>query len=407
MCPDRHLQTADEVDVHLRSLIAWHAKPMMSLSDVCRLAHGAYPTEVHAQAAILRGLGQIGSDAQLLHHNPAARSPLEVANSLLPLPHPRDFEWRFSRAGCDAISAAISSTVRSSDATVALLGTSGYAEHLARTNPPFQARLFELRSDACAVIDQLGAIAVTVGNIARTWRLFPNTFDCIVADPPWYPETVKLFVQAAAGLLRDGGTLFLCTPGLTTRPGLPAERLDMLRSAAADGLILDQLLPRSVEYESPPFELSALEASGLDGFSPYWRLADLVTFRRLPEPRPAVNADAGEQLSMDDGWAEVRLGRARVKINTSPAQPIVTDRPLDTVVPGNVLDTVSSRDHRRQTPNIWTTTNRIYSTNQPVRLLEALQANGRGHNKQDNEYAEAAALISDEELYALRSFGIE
>ncbi|GJJ16334.1 hypothetical protein MTY414_00070 [Mycolicibacterium mageritense] len=377
------------------------------MAEVCRAVHGAYPTEVLAQAAILRDQGQLDGDPTYLQHTPASLPVLESAQSLLPLPHPRDFEWRFSRKGCAIITDAVLSTVRTRDAPVALLGTSGYAEHIARSDLPLNARLFERRAEACTVIESVGRVTVTMGDIAQTWHLFPASFDCIIADPPWYPTTIETFIRAAAGLLAEGGTLFLCAPGLTTRPGLPAERREMLRVAAAHGLILDQLVPRALEYESPPFELSALRASGLDGFDPYWRLGDIFAFRRLPGARITATAEPGEQLSIDDSWQEVTLGRARIRVNTSPLQPTITDQILDSVLPGDVLDSVSSRDPRRGVPNVWTTTNRVYSTKNPKRLLMALQRHIRGDEPTDTEYAHAAQKIVNDELYGLRLFGIE
>lgn len=407
MCPDRHLKTADDVEVHLRSLITWHAGPGMSLSDVCRLAHGAYPTDVLAQARVMRELGNLDAGATLLSHAPAPLPKLEAARSQLPLPHPSDFEWRFSLDGCDVITTAVRGSVRSGDGRVAMLGTSGYAEFVAHAGQPFHAHLFELRPEACSVIETLGSVAVSVGDVAQTWRSFPAAFDCVVADPPWYPEVVKTFVRAAAGLLRDGGTLLLCAPGLTTRPGLPAERRDLLSIAATEGLILDQLLPRSIEYESPPFELSALRASGLDGFDPYWRCGDLFSFRRLPGVRAPVPAGSGQQLSIDGHWTEVRLGRARIRVNTNQTQPAVTDQALASVVSGNVLDSVSSRDPRRGLPNVWTTTNRVYATGDPERLLVALRAHTRDGIVRNEKYIAAAREVIEEDLYALRLFGIE
>lgn len=413
MCPDRHLKTPDEVDIHLRSLITWHATPGKLLAQLCRSVHGAYPTDVLAQATVLRERGEIQADAAVFSHTPSPQTiALEVAQSKLPLPHPNDFEWRFSHRGCEVITDIVRSLVRTEGSQVALLGTSGYAEYVSGADIPILARLFELRPEACSVIESLRSMAVTIGDVGQTWHHYPTAFDCVVADPPWYPKVIETFIRAAAGLLEDGGTLLLCAPGLTTRPGLPAERRNLLATAASEGLILDQLLPRAVEYESPPFELSALQAGGLAGFDPYWRVGDLFTFRRLPGARGAKSFEPGEQLSIDNGWAEVTLGRARIRVNTNRTQPATTDQPLEGVVPGNVLDSVSSRDHRRSIPNVWTTTNRVYATNEPDRLLMALSCLAQGDaidtvGTTRDSYTDAAERIVSEELAALRHFGIQ
>ncbi len=49
-----------------------------------------------------------------------------IAASLLPLPHPLDFEWRFSAGTCRELLAAASDLTRAGD-TILLYGTPGLA----------------------------------------------------------------------------------------------------------------------------------------------------------------------------------------------------------------------------------------------------------------------------------------
>lgn len=407
MSPDRHLGTVEDIDAYIRSSIIRLGDRPKSLSDLCRHLHGAYPTDVQRVGRALHSNGDIVLGTALEHCESTTAYDLQSASSELPIPHPLDFEWRFSRSGCERVTDLIHAIVGTADAKVALIGTSGYAEALAVNHTRLRARLFEKRREACTVIARHSSITVSEGDVAQTWHAFANKFDCVVADPPWYPVATELFVRAAAGLLRDGGSLLLCAPGLATRPGLLGERQTVLRVAAESNLVLDELLSRSIEYESPPFELSALSAGGLPGFDARWRLSDLLVFRRLPGPRAGDSTTPGVQLAIEDGWPEVSIGRARIRVNTNDTRAPHTGQTLETILAGNVLDSVSTRDPRRNLANIWTTTNRIYATGNPAQMLRALRLQAKGQPSMNDEFSSAAQQIVEEELYGLGLLGIQ
>lgn len=119
----------------------------------------------------------------------------------------------------------------------------------------------------------------------------------------------------------------------------------------------------------PPFERTALRASGLSAAAPRdWRRGDLIELRRSaggPVPRPAVQDG--------EAWQEVLLAGARIRFRSGHATPDGTpaDPLLRHLVDGDVLATVSRRDPVRRKVAVWTSSNRVFACRSPG-LLAAL-----------------------------------
>ena len=75
--------------------------------------------------------------------------------------------------------------------------------------------------------------------------------DVVVADPPWYPEHTRAFLWAAAQLTRTGAAVLLAQPAAATRPGVLAERAELLEFAHAAGLDLLPGLSRGADVLAP------------------------------------------------------------------------------------------------------------------------------------------------------------
>lgn len=391
-----------EATAYLDSVIRLHGPRVGSLDELCRRAQGAYPTDVlHAAKRIdVEHPGLI--DPGVFTHTPRTLPLLAVVNSALPLPHPLDFEWRFSGEGCQMLIEEVSLATPPSG-ELALLGAPNLAEQFPRFRPNVHPTLFERRREPCEILS--ATAPVVPGDVALTWPAQAGRFAAVIADPPWYPAITEQFVEAAAGLLQPAGILLLCVPGLTTRPGIPAERQQIVRHAHHAGLVLEALTPGAVRYESPPFEIAALAAAGLAGFDPFWRTGDLLRFRRNSADAFPSHHPADTQSASVDEWEEARIGRAIIRINVV-AQPTNVNAVLDSVVVGDVLDSVSSRDHRRSSANVWTTTNRVFTTAKPLELHHALQR--RDNIPDDSEGLEAAVQrVIGEELRLLAELGIE
>lgn len=401
---------SSEADNRFSSLIDGRIAALVdsagSLDALCLELPGVFPTEVLRRLESLRRSGAISAETwqRLCSYDPVLIRRLEAASSVLPLPHPLDYEWRFtSRTAITLFELAR----HQSDQRIALLGTPSIAEWAAQTHQK-GAVLFERRADACAAIDGFGGVAVNCIDLAE-FRGSAFKFDAVIADPPWYPAVTETFVHVAACLLREGGTLFLCGPGLGTRPDVGLERVHLAEFAHHYGLVLVEVAPGQLRYESPPFELAALGAAGVQGFRSDWRSADLLRFVKNGEPATFI---ANTDDARSGEWTEVQHGRARIRIRMSTGWNNHTEMPLQPVVPGDVLDSVSRRDSRRAHVQVWTTTNAVYHTSDPARLTAAMRSVTDGQVSQvskrrgyDRDFVAAATSLLDCEESRLQDLG--
>jgi hypothetical protein len=105
----------------------------------------------------------------------------------------------------------------------------------------------------------------------------------------------------------------------------------------------------------PPFERNALQAEGLYTISEDWRRGNLAVFVRTQL------AHVLHPQSVDEAaWAEEVLLGMRVRIRPQPAGGF-QDPTLKSLVPGDVLPSVSRRDRRRRFVDVWTSGNRIFA----------------------------------------------
>lgn len=373
------------------------------LDDLAARLPGVYPPDLRRR---LRGLERrLGAEsvARLGTYIPDRR-PLEVLKSSLPIPHPLDFEWRFTRQTCDElVDIAAARPETTARPRVALFGTPNLGEHIAKRRPDLEATLFEKRPEACQGVAGYPNLTVRNEDLALLEiDGLKDGFDIVVSDPPWYHGVTQVFVHTAASLLRTGGRLVLCAPGIGTRPSVANERLILVAFCYEHGLFPSETRPLAVEYESPPFELAALAACGLQDFNSRWRRGDLLVLSKIAPPQ----AFARQVDKPDSPWEEICVGdsRIRVKQDSGWAGDV---HALTSLVPGNVLDSVSTRDDRRNMPNVWTSSNRVYRTSDPVRLLLALETirDGEQRSSDSSGFSDAAKTIVDAEtrfLAALR-----
>jgi hypothetical protein len=196
--------------------------------------------------------------------------------------------------------------------------------------------------------------------------------ETVIIDPPWYLEHTCAFIAAAARECRTRGLVLASLPGVGTRPGIHAERLELKRRASSLGLEVLSVEVQSIAYETTLFERNAFWAAGLRGDMRSWRRGDLWTFMKV---RDTV---VGETLCAESGaaWDEMGVGRMRVRY-LATGQPSGDTRLLQ-IVDGDVLPTVSRRDIRRDRVRVWTSGNRVFACDDPGTLFAAFAAATRG-----------------------------
>ena len=333
-----------------------------------------YPTEVLAvidrmprvpgvDVAVLR---QIRADASVRPQRQAG------GGSLLPIPHPLDFEWRFSDETCRELLVAASEMTRKGE-TILLYGTPGLA--YAAVSLPVRNRQVVFAGENNAVTRRLRhlnramgrPISVTVGEGVRS-----ECASAVLVDPPWYPDYLNSMLQGAVDACRADGVVLASLPPVGIRPGAADERDVLEEFAETLGLDREDLRELAISYETPFFENNALAVVGI--YAPaVWRRGDLAVYRR----RNILGDNRACRKTHQESWVEVEIDGMRIRIRENPAAT-AAEGGLQSLVPGDVLASVSRRHPLRAKANVWTSGNRIFQAGDAKIAIEAAQASGDG-----------------------------
>lgn len=300
----------------------------------------------------------------------------EVAVAGERAPHPLDYEWRFARSAAYVL-ASLAREATLPGETVALLGCPSLYRAF---RDPATARRRVVLLDANAPAATANTDEIGIYRCDLLWGAVPDEVSgVVIADPPWYPEHMACFLWAAARLCRAQGVVFLSAPPRGTRPGIAEDWRVLLERAAAFGLRLTDYRAGVLPYETPPFERNALRALGIRRVPQDWRRGDLATFVATGNrdvPRPLAPAD--------EGWSESSVRGVRFRVRSAGDAPqlhALAARPRDprliTLVPGDILPTVSRRDARRPLANVWTSGNRVFQCHSPE-LLSCMLTSATG-----------------------------
>lgn len=333
---------------------------------------GVYPSVALNSLQRLASTQRISTEVLVDMVKPAKQKLQQPTHSYhqvsLPVPHPLDYDWRFSDAAARHLLNECAKLTRFND-TLVLLGTPSLLRMGIEQSYPRQLILLEASP---TTTDSL-ASSVPETQVLRCDVIkdsLPNLrAAAVVLDPPWYPEHIQSFLWAACQLCKIGGHILISMPPIGTRPGMEREWANTSDWAQQIGLTLVKLEPAALSYVTPPFEINGLRAEGLHAVSREWRRGDLAVFSRSQQtqvPRPAV-------LPQEDSWIEEVLLGVRVRVR-QPDLSGFADPSLISLVPGDVLQSVSRRDPRRQLADVWTSGNRIFACQGRGVLWQMLRA---------------------------------
>lgn len=288
----------------------------------------------------------------------------------LKTPHPLDFEWRNTPGSISNLVNVIRSTHTNQD-RVLILGMPTLFSAVASANLGLDVTLIERNGP---VIDGLArftrpnarALKADIYNVVPAQL---GLFDAVYMDPPWYTPFYEHFCWVAANCLKLTGRLTVSIPPLNTRPSIPRERVEWITYAHGNGLCIEALSPNVMEYATPFFEFNANRAAGLEGVGPFWRKGDLLTFRK----KERGTLERPEHREESRGWREVEVNGTRFRISERSNDGVTsTGLPIQSILEGDILPSVSNRDPRRKEASIWTTGNRVFACSDPTRVMAAL-----------------------------------
>jgi len=328
-----------------------------------------------------------------------SRKDLPARRITLPVPHPLDYDWRFTDEAADRI---LTATATRSGGTLAMIGSpSVFRVAAERESGPPLAVIDRSR----AITDSLkaGLPGALVECLDVTHDELPDIeASAVIVDPPWYEEYFRAFAWAACRISRVGSSVFFSLPPAGTRPGIVAEISRFVEWSRSElGLDLLRIDTGVLPYVTPPFERNALRAEGFNNLPDDWRKGDLAVFvrrRKAAAARPVLTGFS----SFDDGeWEEVTVQRMRVRVKNGTGDNSSSPK-LISIVEGDVLPTVSRRDERRKKAEVWTSGNRVFASDGKPALLNLLSALAIGEAPENSLatylgrrlQVEEAALIS-------------
>jgi hypothetical protein len=223
----------------------------------------------------------------------------------------------------------------------------------------------------------LDSITWYKNDFATVWP--EGHFDTVVIDPPWYFPDMMAWAEKALHVVRYGGHVLMPLFGQFTRPTAAAERALVAEKFKEYGHT--RLISQLIEYETPLYEQEALRASHLPlACSCSWRVADLLVVTN--GSRKTSNDIFWDNSARSFDWLEFVVGGQIISVlrdSLASRKQSVGESPLLEAVPGVtdwVLDTVSARDERRKSVDIWTS--RKVAARRNCRATSYRNANGHG-----------------------------
>jgi hypothetical protein len=291
-----------------------------------------------------------------------------TGNSLLPLPHPLDFEWRFTRDSSTTL-LQLGAELAPKASAILLLGTPGVAA-TALSFPIRQPVVFIGEDNI--VTRRLIALndATDQPLLIRLCHVAPSFRGAgvVILDPPWYMDFLRPMFAAAAAACQHSGNVVASIPPIGARPSAMDDRDAIFKFASRVGLEPLDIRPLGVRYDTPLFERNALRVSGISA-PPQWRRGDVAIFQKVREPERPIPIGVARRPR----WQEVSIGRMRLfirrdQVSSSGSTGLI--RLLD----DDVLPSVSRRDPRRRQAHVWTSGNRIFATDNTHLVFEAAMA---------------------------------
>lgn len=350
-----------------REVLAIANAGVKSFAETLRRLPSVYPTELLASIDRLARRRAISPQWIDTVRSEATQptSNWQEGRSLLPLPHPLDFEWRYSSdSSRDLLHLAIDLTPP--EGHVLLYGTPGLAVEALSLS--LNRRISFLGEDN-VVTQRLTLLNQTVGSpltIGFSRNGVPQaSADVVLVDPPWYMDFIGPMLRATAVACRPEGIVLISLPPIGTRPTAGVERATIDQIAMRLGFDLLDCQPLAIDYDTPFFERNALAAAGVH--SPArWRRGDLLVLRRVR----SVSCSSKFVSHGQQDWIEASIDRMRLFVRSDNVA-VTGNRGLVSLIDGDILPSVSRRDPRRRYAQVWTSGNRVFQTDNPGLVLEA------------------------------------
>jgi|SRR5438876_3629997 len=331
---------------------------------------GLYPTELLDALKRLESNGKMsnkvlyGSSARPVVGD-TSTSYYESIIGHMPTPHPLDFDWRFTPETAYRLQELCLDLTAVGD-VVAYLGCPTV----------FRLSIGKKQGRGFVLFDKNRAhLRWTTSGQFRRMDLLSESIPILhsnltLADPPWYRPYEHAFLKAASRITKLDGLILVTRPALWTKPNVQKDWDLFLHRSTELGLSHLRTYPAILRYDSPYFERNSLRAAGMDFAPKNWRRGDLVVFRKI------ISTPTVERMTRYhyDEWLDPSHFGFRVRNSGVERDRRFNDPSLISLVPGDVLPSVSRADPTRWLADVWTEGNRVFACRAPHVLQTILEA---------------------------------
>lgn len=220
-----------------------------------------------------------------------AETQANTTNATAPSPHPLDFDWRYD----GTTASALVDLLRDRGPTLAI-------------GAPSVARLMQAGGCDITLVDRQPLQGVHNHVVAEaTDFISDRKFLTALVDPPWYPTQLENWSAAAGAALEIGGCVFVSVWPNRTRPSASEELNASLERMSKWADITRNVM--TLTYETPGFERTAIDISGLTPLSASPRAGELIRLDvRVDVPNVSVKRRDEEwvRFVIDDYQLAVR-----------------------------------------------------------------------------------------------------
>jgi hypothetical protein len=358
---------ARQIDLWVRDSLA---KGMMCWPELVASLPGVYPEQVY-ESLKRQKLCQLISFARPSGDVTDNRSDSLIAHQLwtrgeLPTPHPLDACWWFADCSIHKLLECIRDN-SPLPSHVVLLGIPTLFHYIRKKGMFDRVTLVDSDSEVRSDRDADDTYHTITADLTRD-RLPGISGEVVIADPPWYLPEIRAFLWAARYLCSKDGAVLMSVPPAGTRPGIAEEWEQTLRWSRRLGMELVDYQRNALRYISPLFERNALAAAGVQAVDANWRSGDLAVFScrgSIAHERPLLDGP--------EKWEKRSVEGVRFRVRAPSLVPGL-DPTLYPVASGDIFDTVSRRDSRRNLVDVWTSGNRAFRCSGRAILLHILRS---------------------------------